>query len=298
MNFSKPLARYKKATPLVRLGVFGDPIAQSLSPFIQNAALRAAQLDFQYMALEVTSEELPEALEELRRSNFLGINLTMPHKQRALTLVDEVSSHACLLGAINTIVIRDGKLYGHNTDGPGFVAALLEAENFSIKNKRIFILGATGGVGRAIATQCALEGCRTLYLASRIPSALQEQVTLLTQLRPQLSVEAVILDPASLARVMPSVDLIVNATPIGMNPNDVSLIPSDLFQKNHFLYDTIYFSKITPLMEAAFQAGARATNGLSMLLHQGALAFELWFDQPAPLEVMREALRFRTAEDN
>ncbi len=277
----------------IRLALFGSPVAQSLSPLIQNAALRAAELDIEYVALKVTSEELPEALEKLRSSNFLGVNLTMPHKHRALTLVDEASPHARLLGAINTIMVRNGKLYGHNTDGPGFVAALLETENFVIKNKCILILGATGGAGRAIAAQAALEGCHTLYLASRMPRALQEQTTFLSQLKADLHVEAVGLDPSSLARVMPHVDLIVNATPVGIHPEDDSLIPSHLFQKNHFLYDMLYYSKTTSIMEAALQAGSRASNGLSMLLHQGALAFEFWFDQPAPLEVMRTALRSR-----
>ena len=288
---------FEKLTPPARLGILGCPVAHSLSPLIQNAALRVALLPLQYVCLEITPEELPKALEALRHSEFLGVNVTLPHKQEALALVDEVSDHARLLGAINTIVIRHGKLYGHNTDGPGFIAAVKSAWNLSLADQRVLILGATGGAGRAIAAQCALEGCRELYLASRTLSKLAAQMhipeLLLQRTSSSRFVKAISLDATSLATVMPDVDLIVNATSVGMQKNDPSLIPSQLFHPGHFLYETIYSSGATSLMQAALNAGASATNGLSMLVHQGVQAFRLWFDDLDDIDlesVMKDAL--------
>lgn len=303
--------------PPIRLGIFGDPIAHSLSPLFQNAALQAAKINCRYEAFKVTTQELPEALAALRKSNFLGINLTMPHKQKALDLLDEVTPHARLLDSINTIVVSNQKLIGHNTDGPGFIRALQRGQfrysdifgsvrlfldqpekylewhhNIRITELtplRILILGANGGTGRALAAQCALEGCKALYLASRTPCSPHAffPPELLQTLSPSLKIESLSLQQKKLAEVMPHIDLIINATPLGMKEEDPLLIPSSFFRKEQFLYDVIYTSTNTPLMKAALQGGARACNGLSMLLHQGALAFELWLNQVPSLEVMR-----------
>ena len=201
----------------------------------------------------------------------------MPHKQQALALVDEMTDHARLLGAINTVVIRDGKFFGSNTDGPGFVQALQEKWNLSLQGLSVLILGATGGAGRALAMQSALEGCRQLFLGSRTPVALQKQAKHLSQVRPDLVIEAIGLDEPSLARAMSQIDLVVNATPIGfLGKEDPSLIPLELFEPRHYAYDIVYSTKPTPLMQAASQAGACSADGSSMTLLQGALAFEEW----------------------
>lgn len=290
VHFSKLLTEYENTKPPTRLGIFGDPIAHSLSPLIHNTALLATGFDVRYSALHVTSKELPEALAALRESNFLGLNLTLPHKKAALSLVDEVTPHAQLLGSINTVVVRDQKLYGHNTDGPGFVAALEEEGGPSfLKQKRILIVGAGGGTGRAIAAQCALEGCSALFLANR-SDFVSSSFSALTSAFPLLPLHFLPLQQETLFKVVPNIDLIVNATPLGMQSDDPLLIPPSLFHQDHFLYDVVYTSKKTPLIEAALQEGARVSNGLSMLLHQGALAFSLWFRQPPPIEAMRKTL--------
>jgi shikimate dehydrogenase len=243
-----------------------------------NERLHQLNLPWQYVTIDVKAEELSQALELLRRSKFLGFNLTMPHKQEGLKLVDEVTDHARLLGAINTVVIRDGQFFGSNTDGPGFVAALHEEWNFSLKDRSLLILGATGGTGRALAMQAALEGCCQLFLASRTPIVLQEQVKALSQIKPGLFVKTITLDELSLCDAMLSVDLIVNATPVGFSEQDIpSLIPTTFFQPRHYAYDIVYSTKPTPLIQAAHQAGAHSADGSSMLRLQGALSFQTWF---------------------
>jgi len=252
-------------------------VAHSRSPEIHNERIKKQNLPWRYVAIDTQPDELPRACDLLRKNNFIGFNVTMPHKQQALALMDEVTDHARLLGAINTVVICDGKFFGSNTDGPGFVQALQEKWNLSLQGLSVLILGATGGAGRALAMQSALEGCRELFLASRTPAALQEQVEHLSQVRPDLAVEAMALDESSLARAMSQIDLVVNATPIGfLGKEDPSLIPPELFEPRHYAYDIVYSTKPTPLMQAANQAGARSADGSSMTLLQGALAFEEW----------------------
>lgn len=266
--------------PPACLALLGTPVAHSRSPEIHNERIKKQNLPWRYVAIDVQQEELPRAFKALQKNNFIGFNVTMPHKQQALALVDETTDHARLLGAINTVVIRDGKFFGSNTDGPGFVQALQEKWNLSLQGLSVFILGATGGAGRALAMQSALEGCRQLFLASRTPSTLQEQVKLLSQVRPDLSIETTALDEPSLSRAMSSVDLIVNATPVGFLNTDVPfLIPATFFQPRHYAYDIVYSTKPTPLMQAANQAGARSTDGSSMTLLQGAMAFQTWLER-------------------
>lgn len=264
--------------PPARLAIVGSPIAHSRSPAIHNEKIRKLDLPWCYVAIEVKPEELSRAFDLFRKSNFIGFNVTMPHKQAALELVDEVTDHARLLGSINTVVIRKGKLFGSNTDGPGFVAALKKEWDFSLRDRSLLILGASGGAGRALAMQSALEGCRQLFLSSRTPEILDSQIKQLLQVRPNLLVEAISLnEKSSLQRAMDAVDLVVNATPVGFLDTEApSLIATKFFQPKHYLYDIIYSSKPTPLMWAASAAGTRVADGSSMLHLQGDLCFETW----------------------
>jgi shikimate dehydrogenase len=274
-----------------KCAVLGFPVAHSISPTMQNAAFQAARLPYNYIAIEVKPEELAPTLQKLVQLGFLGLNITLPHKQSVLSYINEVSDHASFLGGVNTISIRNEKLFGYNTDGPGFVTALKEKWNLLIPAQRILILGASGGAGKAIAAQCVLEGCLELYLASRTPTTLESEVKRLSQYsKGTIPIKAVELSNKGIASVMPHVDLIVNATSVGMSENDPSLIASDLFNEDQYCYDIVYSSSSTPLIKSALQAGAKATNGLSMLLYQGALAFQTWFEQDPPIEMMRQAL--------
>ena len=283
--------------PPVRLGIFGDPVAHSLSPQMQNAALRACEIDMQYARFHIRTNELRSALLFLRTLDFVGINVTVPHKIAAFTQVDETDESAARAEAVNTIRVRDEKLIGSNTDGEGFLRAIRTEFSIDLRDLRVMIIGAGGGTGRAIAWQCALENCERLVLVNR---TLEKANALAEQLRPFLSdarvlgpatrLEAVALDELAMRVQLADIDLIVNATPLGMNPSDPTPVPARLLAPHHIVFDCVYGSSKTALFRAATEVGARGANGFSMLLHQGALSFSTWFDREAPIEAMRAAL--------
>ena len=283
--------------PPIRLGVFGDPVAHSLSPQIQNAALGTRGVKAQYARFHIRANELRSALLFLRRLDFVGINLTVPHKIAAFTQIDEADQSATRASAVNTIRVRDEKLIGSNTDGEGFLRAIRIEFAMDLRDLRVMIIGAGGGTGRAIAWQCALENCERLVLINR---TLEKANALAQQLRPFFSgprvlgptarIEAAAWDESTMRSQLADIDLIVNATPLGMNPSDPSPIPARLVAPHHIVFDCVYGSSKTALLRAAEEAGARGANGLSMLLYQGALSFSIWFNQEAPIETMRAAL--------
>lgn len=280
---------FRKLTPPARLAIFGDPVAHSASPPMQNAALNACVKHLQYVRIRVTAAELPGALRNLSSSGFLGTNLTIPHKQAALPLMDELSAEARLMGAINTVAIREGKLHGFNTDGPGFSAAIHEQFGTPLKELRVLILGGAGGAGRAVTAQCALERCPSVAIANRNPdkgNALAREIESATGAK----VSSLSLSCPELRDTVTAADLIVNATPLGMKEGDPSPLPDGLLESRHLVFDSVYSGGTTALLSQASLAGARAAGGLSMLLHQGALAFGIWFGEPAPLEAMRSVL--------
>lgn len=276
--------------PAPRLAVLGDPIAHSVSPPMQNAALTACGLDVRYTRLHIRADELATALGLLHSAGFIGVNLTIPHKVAALTCLGAVDPLAARLGAVNTVRVEaGGRLLGFNTDGPGFVRAVQEAFCVDLADLRVLVLGAGGGAGRALAAQCFLQGCPRLLLANRTS---ERVVELAAQLGDPGRVEMVAWDPTALAQAASGVDLIVNATSLGLGRGGDLPLPPDALRPGLLVFDAVYRAgAVTPLVEAARQVGAEAVDGFALLLHQGALAFERWFDQPAPLEVMRAALR-------
>ena len=287
----------QKAAPPIRLGVLGDPVAHSFSPRMQNAALHACKIKIQYGSFQIARGELTEALQLLREFDFAGVNLTIPHKVSALACLDEVDENARSAGAVNTIKIENGKLRGFNTDGRGFSRAIREEFSVDLRDLRVLVLGA-GGAARAIALQCAEENCERLVIANRTVEKAKELADDFRDffadprvLGPVPRLQAIPWDEAALRFQIGNVDLVVNATPLGLSPGDPAPIPGRLLAPHLMIYDTIYSSGQTAFMSGAIQAGARAANGLSMLLHQGALAFEIWFGREAPLDVMRKALK-------
>jgi shikimate dehydrogenase len=283
--------------PPIRLGVFGDPVAHSLSPQMQNAALRACEIGMQYARFHIRPNELRSALQLLRRLDFVGINLTVPHKIAAFTQIDEADESAARAGTVNTIRVCDGKLIGSNTDGDGFLRAIRTEFSMDLRDLRVMIIGAGGGTGRAIAWQCALEGSERLVLVNRTvakANALAEQLRPFLSgprvLGPTMRLEAIAWNESTMRMRLGDIDLIVNATPLGMNPSDPSPVPARLFAPHHIVFDCVYGPPKTGLVRTAEEAGARGANGLSMLLYQGALSFATWFNREAPTEAMRAAL--------
>jgi shikimate dehydrogenase len=283
--------------PPLRLGVIGDPVEHSLSPQMQNAALRACELPLAYARLRIATDEVPTALRLLPARDFVGVNLTIPHKLAAAALMNELDDFARAIGAVNTVRVDGEKLIGFNTDGPGFSRAIRSEFSVDLRDLRVVLFGAGGGAGRAIALQCAREGCERLVLVNRSMDKSQE---LVAELRPFFTdarvagpvprLEAVPWEERALRFQISNADLIVNATPLGTRRNDPPLVPPSLLAPHLFVYDTVYAPARTPLLVSAAEVGARGANGLSMLLHQGALAFETWFGREAPLAAMRTAL--------
>jgi shikimate dehydrogenase len=283
--------------PPIRLGVLGDPVAHSLSPEMQNAALRACEINAQYARFHIRPSELRSALRFLRNLDFTGMNLTVPHKITGFGQIEEADESASRVGAVNTIRLRDKRLIGANTDGEGFLRAIRSEFSVDLRDLRVLIIGAGGGTGRAIAWQCALENCERLVLVNRTlekANALAERLRSFFMearvLGPAARLEAVAWEESLMRMQLADIDLIVNATPLGMNPSDAAPIPGRLIAPHHMVFDCVYGPSKTALLRAAEQAGARSANGISMLLHQGALSFSLWFDREPPIDAMRKAL--------
>lgn len=298
------LKSWRTIHPPIRLGVFGDPVAHSLSPQVQNAALKHCKIDMQYACFRIVPNELREAFDLVRKLEFVGLNLTIPHKIAALELLDSVDDNVKKIDATNAIRIENDKLRGFNTDGRGFARAVREEFSVDLRDLRVLILGA-GGAARAIALQCAKENCERLVIANgtfekgqQLADSLRDFFSGPRVLGPVSRLQAIPWEERAFQFQIANVDLIVNATPVGLTRGDASPIPSRLLAPHVMVYDTIYSAKRTPLVSAAIEAGARAVNGLSMLLHQGALAFEIWFQREAPFEAMRRAIAGRSGFPN
>ncbi len=289
MHWSAASGRFM---PPARLAVIGDPIAHSRSPQMHNPALQACGIAAQYIRVQVPVGRVAEAFRQFAACGFLGVNITIPHKFEALDAVDVLDPLARQLGAVNTLAIRDGKLHGYNSDGPGFLRSVREVFGVEVQDLRVLILGAGGGAGRAVAVQCALEHCPKLVLANRTVSKADKLADEVTKFSQRSEVRVIPWTDEAVAAEMNGIDLIVNATSLGMKSGDAKLVPAQALQARHLVFDMVYRAAgETPLLADAKLAGARTVDGLTLLLHQGAISFEHWFDRPAPLEVMRESLR-------
>jgi shikimate dehydrogenase len=271
-----------------RLAVLGDPVVHSLSPPMHNAALRHLHLPYRYGRRHVPAGELAETFRRLRDADYLGWNLTLPHKIAALDLLDAIDPIAERLGATNTIVNQTGRLFGFNTDGPGLVAAISEAFDCNLKALRVAVFGAGGGAGRAAARYLADLGVRELFIVNRTVARIE---TLAEELGPSVPVRVARWE--NIGEVFGQADLIVNASSLGLDDAELNW-PVEWVRPNHLVFDMVYGANETPLVRWARANGAQAIDGLLMLLHQGVLAFELWFGKPAPSLIMRRAL-FRVA---
>ncbi len=281
-----------------KFAVIGNPVAHSLSPQLHQPALNELKLDCRYIRVEVPEGQVNEAFEKMYAAGIRGINVTVPHKLEALEACHQVDPAASSMGAVNTIVFNtEGQRTGFNTDGPGFVRAIREEFGMDLGDLRVIIIGAGGGAGRAIATQCALEGCPQLILANRTLEKLtpmREELTRLTQSKklegPRDRIEIHSLDDPILEDAIGASELIINTTSVGLKSSDPAPFPPHWVEPHHLVYDTIYNPSRTHLLRDAESQGARIANGLSLLLHQGALSLEHWLNQDAPVDAMRQGL--------
>jgi shikimate dehydrogenase len=268
------------ATHLV--GIVGWPVAHSLSPAIHNAAFEASRLDWTYVPLPVPPRALPEALAGLAALGFRGANVTMPHKTETADLVGDLSEDARLLRAVNTIVVRDAELEGHNTDAPGFDRFLRRDAGFDPSGATALIYGA-GGAARACALALARAGIAGLTVAARD----EARAAPLVSIAQGVGVPIAVVGPGAVGGL--SADLVVNATPVGGPGAEASHPSLPRLDAGVLVVDLLYDPPMTDLQRSAREAGATALGGLGHLLEQAALSFELWTGTPAPLEAMSAA---------
>ncbi len=270
-------------------GLFGYPVEHSLSPLFHNAASASLGLNFVYLPFAVKPEELKAAVKSVMSLNMVGVNVTIPHKEKVLPYLDQISPEAKAIGAVNTIHNKRGKLTGYNTDGDGFIESLKRQGGFDPRDKNVFLLGA-GGAAYAISFALIKGGIKKLILTNRTYSkgkGLLEHLEKIFQDNHQLSL--VEFEERNSSFVMSEIDLLINATSIGMHSGDPSLIAPEVLQPNIFIYDVVYNRK-TPLLKLAEERNLASLGGLDMLIYQGALSFEIWTGQKAPIETMKDAL--------
>ena len=266
-------------------GVLGDPVDHSLSPAMHNAAFAACGLPYLYLRFRVSSEELPQALAEARRLDMGGLNLTVPLKETALGLVDDVTPEARRIGAVNTIVLGDGHLHGDNTDARGFLRSL--EGRIALAGTHVVLLGA-GGSARAVGTALATAGVSHVTIANRTVTRAADLARTLEELGP-IRTTVASLDALEDGIGLSDVRLVVNTTSTGLG-NDPIAVRHGATPHDCLFMDLVYGPQPTPFLRAAARGRRRTIDGSGMLLHQGALAFEAWTGRPAPLDAMRRAL--------
>lgn len=273
--------------------ILGDPVSHSLSPRMHNAALAALGIDGIYVPFHVSPEHLPTAVAGVRALGITGLSVTVPHKEQILPLLDEIDPAAQRIGAVNTVVNRQGHLIGYNTDAPGFLRALRDTLNFSPRNKEVTLLGA-GGAARAAFVALAQEGVSSIVVANR---SLNRAVTLVESYRaefPDCQLAAIALQDDSISAFLGRADLLVNTSAIGLQGESFPPAIITALKPTAAIFDMVYArtrSK-TPLVIQGENAGHPAADGLSMLIAQGEEAFTLWTGTVPPPGVMKTALAF------
>lgn len=269
--------------------VVANPIKHSISPFIHNSAFEATNTNGVYLAWEVDATELAETVANIRRYQMYGINLSMPYKEQVIPYLDQLSEEACLIGAVNTVVNREGTLIGYNTDGKGFFKSL---PSFKISGKRMVLLGA-GGAAKAILAQAILDGVSQISVFVRSSSMEKtrpylEKIQNATGFRVDLFA---LEDVQDLQDSITQADLLVNATSVGMDGSSQPIPTSIVLPEKLMVADVIYQPFETPFLKWARNQGNQSINGLGMLLYQAAEAFELWTGKEMPTDQIWELLK-------
>lgn len=275
------------------IGLLGYPIRHSRSPHMHNSAFRHLGLDYVYLVFEVDNQNLEDAIKSMRTLDVTGFNVTMPNKQKVIPLLDELSVEAKIIGAVNTVHNKDGKLIGYNTDGKGFVDAL-GYEGIDPKGKTFCIVGA-GGAGTAVSVQLALDGAGELRIFTRREEQRNELIQKIKEGVPEVEIKAFPLEMDILKEQCKDADVFVQTTGVGMGEAEDQSIVTDptVFHPDLAVVDIIYSPATTRLMKMAKEAGCRKVfNGLGMMLGQGALAFNIWTGEQMPIEFVKQELGF------
>ena len=274
------------------LGIFGDPVSHSLSPQMQNAAIKASGFDACYVPFRVTPPRLCDAITAIRALGLHGINLTIPHKEAACDFVDEIDPHAKLVGAINTIVNRNGTLVGFNTDGQGLINSLGRDFGMTAKGKKVLLVGAGGACRAAVVALCK-SGAKWVGIANRTPERGHGLVESLELTFPGTTFAVYPLSMSLMNLCPEPVDILINTSAVGLAGESFGFNLFDCVKPGGFVYDMVYSNQPTPLLDEASRAGYSTANGLGMLAGQGEAAFELWFGVPPKHGVMRTSLRLK-----
>ena len=269
-------------------GVFGDPVDDNPTGVVEGAAFAAKNLNYRYLTIKVLPEDLRKAMDSVKIFDMKGINLTMPHKIKVLPYLDELSPAAEIIGAVNTVIQKEGRLFGENTDGKGFVTALKNSGE-TLDKKNVTILGA-GGAARAIAVECALNGAAHINIINRSIEKGEELASLI-QMKTDSS--AKYLNWKNNMEIPSDTDILINATSIGFSPNvtDKPDIDYTTITPEMCVCDVIFNPAETIFLKSAAENGAKTITGLGMLVQQAALNFTLWTGVEAPVDVMEDALK-------
>lgn len=268
--------------------VVAKPIKHSISPFIHNTAFERTAVNGVYLALEIGSEDLEATVANIRRYNMFGINLSMPYKQEVIQYLDELTPSARLIGAVNTVVNKNGTLIGYNTDGKGFFKSL---PSFAIQGKKMTILGA-GGAATAIIAQAALDQAEEIFVFTR-QTSYANTVSKMAAISRQAKSRIQVLNLEDLATLQEKInqsDLLINGTSVGMDGESLPLVESIQLPAKILVADVIYKPFETPFLKWARSQKVEAVNGLGMLLYQAAESFELWTGQPMPCQEIWQQL--------
>lgn len=280
-----------KATTSI-YGIFGHPVKHSLSPDMHNSAFSELGLNSVYVAFDIEPENIGEATNAIRAMGIKGINITIPHKQTIIPFLDEVSPDATLTGAVNTVKNEEGKLSGFNTDVGGFLRAIREDLDFSPEDNTLFLIGA-GGAARAVLSAFCMNGGAIVYIADILKDKAIELADQFKGNFENIRIETIEMEDKDIvSEKFSEADILVNASPAGMDGVGSHDIPLASLKKSAVVYDLVYKPQNTKLLTDARELGHKASGGLTMLLYQGAESFEIWTGETAPVAVMKKALGY------
>jgi shikimate dehydrogenase len=272
------------------VGLLGNPLGHSFSPAMHNKAFGTCGLNFFYLPIEVTVDDLPTVAAGIAKMNFAGYNVTIPHKIRIMDGLDVIDPLARAIGAVNTVVVENGRTTGYNTDGEGFVQSLESASGLAVGEKCFFIIGG-GGAARAIAMTLAFKGASKIYLCNRTATKAQGLAAEISA-KAGPCCEAVPMAPARMKAALDRADIVINTTSVGMHPHeDRSPLEGELLPPGRVVCDIVYNPSRTMFLQMAEAKGCQTINGLGMLVYQGAEGFRMWTNTEPPVDIMLDVVR-------